>query len=159
MCGASMVKTRWKTLIFMETHQHTLEKAPFTCDQCDAIFKTKNGLNIHIGKAHKVKEALRSPEKLRETSPVSALTMSPTRESVLRITPCHNCCGNMSPTHLCHEEPVETFNCNFCKEVFNCEDELARHKTSGCKQQFVCQICGVVFDLEGALRHKSDCCG
>ena len=78
-----------------------LVKTTFKCDQCEAVFKTRNGLKIHIGKSHK--EALNSPEKLRETSSEILLTVSPTRENS-REEPCPNCGGDMSPTHLCQDD-------------------------------------------------------
>ena len=85
----------------LETNQQTLEKTTFKCDQCDAVFKTRNGLKIHIGKSHK--EALNSLEKLRDTSPELFLNVSPTRDCS-RVEPCPNCGGDMSPTHLCQDD-------------------------------------------------------
>ena len=85
----------------LETNQQALvEKQSFKCDQCDTVFKTSNGLKIHIGKSHK---ALNSPEKLRETSSESMLTVSPSRED-RRAEPCPNCGAEMSPTHLCQDD-------------------------------------------------------
>ena len=84
-----------------ETNQQALvEKQTFKCDQCDTVFKTSNGLKIHIGKSHKAPD---SPEKLRETSSESMLTVSPSRED-RRAEPCPNCGADMSPTHLCQED-------------------------------------------------------
>ena len=80
----------------METNQKK-DKA-FQCDQCDATFKTENGLKIHIGKSHK--EAL-SPEKIRKPSSQSSLTVSPIRDQS-RVEPCHNCGMDMSPSHQCN---------------------------------------------------------
>ena len=77
------------------------QQATFKCDQCDAVFKTRNGLKIHIGKTHK--EALNSPEKFRETSSEHLLNVSPTRDHS-RVEPCPNCGGDMSPTHLCQDD-------------------------------------------------------
>ena len=48
----------------LATNQQVIEKGSYQCDQCDAAFKTSNGLKIHVGKSHK--ESLSSPEKLRE---------------------------------------------------------------------------------------------
>ena len=42
------------------------EKA-FKCDQCDSIFKSENGVKIHIGKAHKnVKSTPTPSDRLRQ---------------------------------------------------------------------------------------------
>ena len=58
----------------LEPNQQALvEKAEFQCDQCDAVFKTRNGLKIHVGKSHK--DALKSPEKMRDTSSQPLLTV------------------------------------------------------------------------------------
>ena len=85
----------------LEANQQALvEKRAFKCDQCETLFKTNNGLKIHIGKSHK---APNSPEKLRETSSESMLTVSPSRED-RRAEPCPNCGADMSPTHLCQED-------------------------------------------------------
>ena len=85
----------------LETNQQALvEKQTFKCDQCDTVFKTSNGLKIHIGKSHK---APKSPEKLRETSSEPLPALSPSRED-RRAEPCPNCGGDMSPTHLCQDD-------------------------------------------------------
>ena len=152
---------RREELLRKKLNAPTAEKA-FMCDHCENTFKSENGLKIHIGKSHKkVDSTPATPDRLRQqTNSFVSLSASPlldtSREESSSISPVSEDATKSTSTHLCYEEP---FNCNFCKEVFNCEDKLARHKTSGCKQQFVCQICGVVFDLEGALRHKSDCPG
>ena len=73
----------------------------FQCDQCESTFKTENGLKIHIGKTHK---NVPSPEKIRNSSSQSSLTVSPMRDQS-RVEPCHNCGMDMSPTHQCLSEP------------------------------------------------------
>ena len=81
------------------TEDDTATSDTLTCDQCDAAFKTRNGLKIHKGKSHK--ETTKPPEKMREaSSPGPALSVSPSRESS-RIVPCHNCGEEMTSTHLC----------------------------------------------------------
>ena len=47
--------------------KETEQSLKFNCNQCDMRFKNKQGLNIHIGKSHKV-ELLLTPEKERITS-------------------------------------------------------------------------------------------
>ena len=66
------------------------EKA-FKCDQCDSIFKSENGVKIHIGKAHKnVKSTPPPSNRLRQqpgspaTRPTSPSGMSPGRKSGMR---------------------------------------------------------------------------
>ena len=87
----------------LEANQQALvEKRAFKCDQCETLFKTNNGLKIHIGKSHK---APNSPEKLRETSSEVLLSVSPSRKD-RRAEPCPNCGGDMSPTHLCQDDPA-----------------------------------------------------
>ena len=80
------------------------QQVAFKCDQCDAVFKTRNGMKIHIGRSHK--EALNSPEKLRKTSSELMLNVSPTRDHS-RVEPCPNCGGDMSPTHLCQDDQAD----------------------------------------------------
>ena len=91
----------------LETNQQALaENHTFQCDQCDTVFKTRNGLKIHIGKSHK---APNSPEKLREASSElrPALYTSPILPSN-REENCHNCGGPFSPSHQCESgEAVE----------------------------------------------------
>ena len=85
-----------------ESNQMPAEKNDaFQCDHCEVVFKTRNGLKIHIGKTHK--ETVKSPEKLRETSPKLPLAVSPPRVTS-RIVPCNNCGEEMSSTHLCEED-------------------------------------------------------
>ena len=124
------------------------QSTTFQCDQCENVFRNEKGLKIHTGKAHK------NVEKMRRSSSDPSIVLSPTRESG-RIIPCHNCGGNMSPTHLCQEEPVESFKCDWCEEVFNCENELENHTAAGCAKQFVCTACNVdCLDLDGRWRHE-----
>ena len=73
--------------------------AAFQCDQCDANFKTENGLKIHKGKSHK--EAS-SPEKLRKSSSQPPLSVSPIRDQS-RMEPCPNFGEAMSLAHLCQD--------------------------------------------------------
>ena len=86
--------------------------ATFQCDQCENVFRNEKGLKIHKGKAHKT---VSPAEKVRMSSFDSSLEVSPIKESE-RIIPCHNCGGDMSPSHLCQEEPVGTFKCDLCEE-------------------------------------------
>ena len=112
-----------------ESDKEASQPATFPCDQCDNVFKSEKGLKIHIGKGHK------TVEKIRRSSSDPSLTVSPIRESG-RIIPCHNCGGDMSPTHLCQEEPVESVKCDWCEKVFNCEDQLENHKAADCSDYY-----------------------
>ena len=74
-----------------------------------------------------------------------------------RIIPCHNCGEDMSPSHICQEEPSEIFKCDPCEEVFNFEVELENHQqTIGeCPKHFVCPVCNVdCVDLTGRWKHE-----
>ena len=131
-----------------ESDKEASQPATFPCDQCDNVFKSEKGLKIHIGKGHK------TVEKIRRSSSDPSLMVSPIRESG-RIIPCHNCGGDMSPTHLCQEEPVDCVKCDWCEKVFNCEDQLENHKAAGCAKQYVCKACNVeCSDYNGRWRHE-----
>ena len=131
-----------------ESDKEASQPATFPCDQCDNVFKSEKGLKIHIGKGHK------TVEKIRRSSSDPSLIVSPIRESG-RTIPCHNCAGDMSPTHLCQEEPVESVKCDWCEKVFNCEDQLENHKAAGCAKQYVCKACNVeCSDYDGRWRHE-----
>ena len=48
-------------------HKVVDEKGSFKCNQCENIFKSENGLKIHIGKAHKkVTSTPSTPDQLRQ---------------------------------------------------------------------------------------------
>ena len=79
----------------VETNQK--QDSAFQCDQCDATFKTENGLKIHRGRSHK--DTL-PPENMRKSSSQSSLTVSPIMEQS-RVESCHNCGMEMSPSHQC----------------------------------------------------------
>ena len=50
-----------------EAFEEVVEKRVFKCDQCENIFKSENGLKIHIGKAHKKVNSIPStPDQLRQ---------------------------------------------------------------------------------------------
>ena len=52
--------------------QAVVEAKEFKCSQCDNIFKSENGLKIHVGKTHK--NVNTTPERLRQ-QPASPATM------------------------------------------------------------------------------------
>ena len=62
-----------------EKEAETENKNVFKCDQCDHDFKTKNGLKIHVGKAHKKANSTpATPDCLRQQSRSSvSLSASP----------------------------------------------------------------------------------
>ena len=97
----------------LESNQHPLKPCEASqCDQCDASFKTVNGLKIHKGRTHK--EAS-SPEKMRKSCSQSSLSLSPMRDQS-RVESCQKCDMEMCPTHLCeddqdsHEEEVQAMS-------------------------------------------------
>ena len=59
--------------------EHGNEEHDFKCGQCDKMFKSENGLNIHIGKTHKkVDSDLATPEHPRQKPRISvSLSASP----------------------------------------------------------------------------------
>ena len=80
------------------------ENFEFKCDHCDTGFKTRNGLNIHVGRTHK--KSAKTPEKSRESSSTLPLNTSPlplsNREEI-----CNNCEGPFSPSHQCENGGIE----------------------------------------------------
>ena len=62
----------------------------FKCDQCENIFKSENGLKIHIGKAHKGVNLPPPPDQLRSSHEGSLdIPISPLLD-VRREEPSHN---------------------------------------------------------------------
>ena len=116
--------------------QSVAEQVRYPCDHCDSIFKTRNGLKIHIGKSHK--EPLNSPEVLRENPTQLLLSVSPLKEN-RREEPCPNCGCNMSSAHLCEDEP----------EV---EDETKKEDTENDET-----ICDCTNPVCCACHHKNSC--
>ena len=51
-----------------EDLEKVVEVKAFKCEQCGNDFKSENGLNIHIGKAHKVILTPPPPDRLRQYS-------------------------------------------------------------------------------------------
>ena len=50
-----------------EAIKEVVEKEVFKCEQCENIFKSENGLKIHVGKAHKKVNPIPStPDQLRQ---------------------------------------------------------------------------------------------
>ena len=50
-----------------ETVERVVHEKAFKCDQCENIFKSENGLKIHVGKAHKkVISTPATPDQLRQ---------------------------------------------------------------------------------------------
>ena len=124
------------------TEDDTATSDTLTCDQCDAAFKTRNGLKIHKGKSHK--ETTKPPEKMREaSSPGPALSVSPSRESS-RIVPCHNCGEEMTSTHVCDSIEADVgertctcsnLNCCGCYHDDSCECRQTSKLTGFCDCQ------------------------
>ena len=64
----------------------SLSEAIFQCEYCASSFKTENGLKIHVGKSHKAVKSSLSPEKVREISEETSLTVSPLRDTIREET-------------------------------------------------------------------------
>ena len=69
--------------VWTTTEDDTATSNSLTCDQCDAAFKTRNGLKIHKGKSHK--ETTKSPEKLREASSPGSPVKEKQQNSALQV--------------------------------------------------------------------------
>ena len=66
------------------THDLEVSSPPegtFKCEHCDNFFKSENGLKIYIGKYHKTLKEVLSPEKVREDSKETSLSLSPVRDT------------------------------------------------------------------------------
>ena len=59
----------------------SLAEATSQCEHCESSFQTKNGLKIHIGKAHKALKSSFSPEKLRANPQEPPLNVFPVRNT------------------------------------------------------------------------------
>ena len=125
------------------TNQQVIEKGSYQCDQCDAAFKTSNGLKIHVGKSHK--ESLSSPEKLREKTSSPSLTRHPDCSRSLTSSPllsrreenCQNCEGIFSPGHQCGDNlnpsDCNCTNANCCDCVSGCGGQATSDKGEFCE--------------------------
>ena len=127
--------------IGLESYQKPLKQnEDFQCNQCDANFKTVKGLKIHIGKSHK--EASPPQEMLRGSSSQPSLSLSPIKDQN-RTESCHNCDKEMSPTHLCQDDPdltlddVKICECGCGSDFDPCP--APHHKHSGCAKS--CKTC------------------
>ena len=122
----------------LETNQQALaENHTFQCDQCDTVFKTRNGLKIHIGKSHK---APNSPEKLREAS--SELRPSLNTSPILpsnREENCNNCGGPFSPSHQCESEEAEETTSPPQPQLYSEDDECDCSITSDVGLTYCCK--------------------
>ena len=133
------------------------EKA-FKCDQCGNIFKSENGLKIHVGKSHK-KVNPATPDPLRqqprssvslsssplldtrreESSPISAISETPTNIF------CKSCRNYMTPNHTCHQ-------CGGCGKICDSRDDLCQHNNT--IHPLMCYRCFQFFkDKESKAKH------
>ena len=121
----------------LESNQQPLKPCEaFQCDQCDASFKTVNGLKIHKGKTHKETS---SPEKMRKSCSQSSLSVSFIRDQS-RMESCHNCDKEMSPSHQCEDSTLDDINtceCGCGSDFDPCP--APHHEHSGCAQS--CKTC------------------
>ena len=51
ICGKSGVKERWNMKNHVETH---LEGLSFPCEHCGKTFRSRNNLNVHISRQHRL---------------------------------------------------------------------------------------------------------
>ena len=119
--------------------ENALDEKAFKCDQCDSIFKSENGLKIHVGKSHKkVNPMLSTPDQLRQQSGGSvSLSASPLLDT-RREEPCSN----------------RDFECGSC--YFACSDgeTLKIHRSSVHKLPRKCSDCDLVFqDFVSLMAH------
>ena len=128
------------------------------CDQCGNIFKSENGLKIHVGKSHKkVNPATPDPliqqprsslslsasplldTRREESSPISAISETPTNIF------CKSCRSFKSPNHTCHQ-------CGGCGKICNSRDDLTQHNNT--IHPLMCYICFQFFkDKESKAKH------
>ena len=111
------------------------EAKGFKCEQCENVYKSENGLKIHVGKAHKnVNITPPPPDRLRHQlgSPV-AMPTSPLLDA--------------SREEVGEEEEPDSFTPLICKE---CEEEISEcwHHDDvgdchGCgeKTKYLCEDC------------------
>ena len=131
----------------------TLDEEVFKCDQCGNIFKSENGLKIHVGKSHK-KVSPATPDRLRqqprnsEELSASPLLDTSREESSISETPniiCNNCKKYMTPNHICHQ-------CGGCGKICKTRDELGQHNNT--VHPLMCYICFQFFkDKESKTKH------
>ena len=90
----------------------------FKCDHCDYTNAKKRGLDTDMRQKHKdasiLKQPLQPPEKLRDSSPVTSLLVTPAKDD--RIKKCWNCEEELHPSHQWEtdEEKMECVNCHDC---------------------------------------------
>ena len=131
----------------------TLYEKVVKCDQCGNIFKSENGLKIHVGKSHK-KVSPATPDRLRqqprnsEELSASPLLDTSREESSISETPniiCNNCKKYMTPNHICHQ-------CGGCGKICKTRDELGQHNNT--VHPLMCYICFQFFkDKESKTKH------
>ena len=110
--------------------EKVVDKTMFKCDQCDNIFKSENGLKIHVGKSHKKVNPLQStPDQLRQQLGGSVSLSA----SHLLDTSREEFCSNFD------------FECGSC--YFKCSDgeALKIHRSSVHQLPRKCSVCDLVF--------------
>ena len=119
-----------KKKLEVSTGEKTLDEGVFKCDQCGNIFKSENGLRIHVGKSHKkVNSTPATPDQLRQQPGCSvSLSASPLLDT--------------SREELCRKLD---FECGAC--YFKCSDAeaLKMHRSSVHKLPRKCPDCDLVF--------------
>ena len=118
-----------------ETVERVAHEKAFKCDQCENIFKSENGLKIHIGKTHKkVDSDFATPECPRQ-QPRSSVSLS--------ASPLLNICreestinpdvvvGDLSPTKSVRKHTCPSFLCS----RYQCPKETEEQKRHYQKMQ------------------------
>ena len=150
-----------KKKLEVSTGEKTLDEGVFKCDQCGNIFKSENGLKIHVGKSHKKvnPEVPATPDTLRQQPRTSvSLSTSPLLDSSREELPpissisetqtkifCKSCGDYMTPNHSCHQ-------CGGCGKICNSRDELGEHNNT--IHPLMCYRCFQFFkDKESKTKH------
>ena len=94
----------------------TFKNLSFTCDHCDARFKSEDGLKIHVGKAHK-SEVISVPEKERGVSHQNKLLQT--------LTP-----GKERREEVKHEPNISKIVCTKCWESWGPQTSCCNRATS-----------------------------
>ena len=83
--ASTVDSTQCEQVPLTEAIERAIDEKAFKCDQCDNIFKSENGLKIHVGKAHKKAiSSLATPDRLRQQVEGS---VSPSASPLLESSP------------------------------------------------------------------------
>ena len=117
--------------------QAVVEANEFKCSQCDNVFKSENGLKIHVGKTHK--NVNTTPERLRQ-QPASPATMPTSPLSDARREEVGEEKEEpVSPLQPSPSSPIER-----CK---NCDTELSDHWCCASDKMLCPDCCSDVLEV------------